>query len=51
MNFSRGFSRAQFGIKEKDKLKRHGTIFTPIPVRTVTYDEEKSASKNRKFSI
>jgi hypothetical protein len=40
--------RAPFGIKDKDKLKSHGTIFTPIPVRIVTYDEEKSASKKRK---
>jgi len=34
-----------FGVKEagKDKMKNHGTIFTPIPVRIVTYDEEKSA--------
>ncbi|CAF2370331.1 unnamed protein product [Rotaria sp. Silwood2] len=34
---------AAFGVKDKDKLKSHGTIFTPIPVRIVTYDEEKSA--------
>jgi len=34
---------APFGIKDKDKLKSHGTIFTPIPVRIVAYDEEKSA--------
>jgi len=39
------FSRVPFGIKDKDKLKSHGTIFTPIPVRIVTYDEEKSASR------
>ena len=32
-------------MKDKDKLKRHGTIFTPIPVRLVTYNEEKAASK------
>jgi hypothetical protein len=39
---------APFGVKDKDKLKSHGTIFTPIPVRIVTYDEEKSASKKQK---
>lgn len=32
-------------MKDKDKLKSHGTIFTPIPVRIVAYDEEKAASK------
>jgi hypothetical protein len=41
----RFFFSVPFGIKDKDKLKSHGTIFTPIPVRIVTYDEEKSASK------
>jgi len=40
------YHRAPFGIKEKDRLKSHGTIFTPIPVRIVTYDEEKAASKS-----
>jgi hypothetical protein len=42
--------RATFGVKDKDKLKSHGTIFTPIPVRIVTYDEEKAASKERTFT-
>jgi len=42
---------APFGVKDKDKLKSHGTIFTPIPVRIVTYDEEKSASKKQRIII
>ena len=33
--------RSLFGIKEKDRPKIHGTLFTPIPVRIVAYDEEK----------
>ncbi len=41
------FSRSAFGVKDKDKLKPHGTIFTPIPVRIVTYDEEKAAGKHQ----
>lgn len=41
------FSSVPFGVKDKDKLKSHGTIFTPIPVRIVTYDEEKAASNAR----
>jgi hypothetical protein len=44
-------SRAPFGIKDKDKLKSHGTIFTPIPVRIVSYDEEKSASKRKRLFV
>jgi len=39
----KAFIGAPFGIKEKEKSKVHGTIFTPIPVRIVTYDEEKAA--------
>ena len=41
------FSSVPFGVKDKDKLKSHGTIFTPIPVRIVSYDEEKAASNAR----
>lgn len=44
------FPSVPFGVKDKDKLKSHGTIFTPIPVRIVTYDEEKAASKSEKMS-
>lgn len=39
----KAFIGAPFGIKDKDKMKSHGMVFTPIPVRLVTYDEEKSA--------